>query len=313
MVVRFRRPPGRVGFCHLAWLLLLLPATGRAEPARHLRVVAEGSCPSGLTVKQELRRLFPAIDVVTASDLASEGDAVVQEQPDGFTVTLSEFHRYFEDPAGRCAERAQMAAVFIAIALDPPRFPSVPAEPPPPPPPPDSGAASPASLELELGPSLQLAPVAGTQNVPLALGGGGRLRWGRTVSLSLGAAVWSSTAIHYPKADARALWLPLDLGVRVMRAADGWDAGAEASLVVAPVRLEGANLPLSAGGWRAEIGGRGSAIVRWWLANRVGVFACAYAVTMPRPYTLRVVGVGEVGNTPTLWLGAQMGVSFRIH
>jgi hypothetical protein len=312
MVVRFRRPPGRAGFYRLAWLLLLLPATGRAEPARHLRVVAEGGCPSGPAVKQELRRLFPAIDVATASELASEGDAVVQEQSDGFTVTLSEFHRFFEDPAGRCAERAQMAAVFIAIALDPPRFPSVPAEPPPPATPPAS-VAEPLALELELGPALQLAPSAGAQNVPLALGGGGRLRWGRAVSLSLGAAVWSSTAIRYPQADARGLWLPLDLGVRVMRAADAWDAGAEASLVVAPVRLQGANLPLSADGWRAEIGLRGAAILRWWLANRVGVFACAYAVIMPRPYTLRVAGVGEVGNTPTLWLGAQVGVSFRIH
>jgi hypothetical protein len=312
MLVRFGRPPGRTGFYRLAALLLLLPAAGRAEPARHLRVVAGGDCPSGLAVKQELRRLFPAIDVATAFDQASEGDAVVQEQPDGFTVTLSEFRRYFEDPAGRCAERAQMAAVFIAIALDPPRFPSVPAEPPPSPAPPDSGAAPPA-LELELGPILQFAPSAGTQNVPLALGGGGRLRWGRTVSLSLGAALWSSRALHYRQADAGALWLPLDLGVRVTRAEVGWDGGAEASLVVAPVRLEGVNLPLSAGGWRAEIGARGAATIRWWLANRVGVFACAYAVTMPRPYTLRVVGVGEVGNTPTLWLGAQVGVSFRIH
>jgi hypothetical protein len=312
MLVRFGRPRVRVGFYRLAGLLLLLPATGRAEPARHLRVVAGGDCPSGLAVKQELRRLFPAIDVATASDQPGEGDAVVQEQPDGFTVALSEFRRYFEDPAARCAERAQMAAVFIAIALDPPRLPSVPAEPPPSPAPPDSGAAPPA-LELELGPVLQFAPGAGTQNVPLALGGGGRMRWGRTVSLSLGAALWSARALRYPQAEAAALWLPLDLGVRVMRAEGGWDAGVEASLVVAPVRLQGANLPLSAGGWRTEIGGRGSAILRRWLGDRVGVFACAYAVTMPRPYTLRVVGVGEVGNTPTLWLGGVVGVSFRIH
>jgi hypothetical protein len=293
-------------------LLLPLPQAGRAEPARNLRVVAAGNCPSGLIVTQELRRLFPAITVTTAVDLASEGDAVVQEQPGGFVVTLSEFRRYFDDPAGRCAERAQMAAVFIAIALDPPRFPSPPAEAPPPAPPPASGAP-PSRFDLELGPVLQVAPGASTRNVPLALGGGGRLRWGKTVSLSLGAAVWSSTEIHYPQADARALWLPLDLGVRVMRSGDIWDAGAEASLVVAPVRLEGANLPLSAGGWRAEIGARGAALARWWLANRVGVFAGSYAVMMPRPYTLRVVGVGEVGNTPRLWLGAQVGVTFRIH
>lgn len=318
---RFRSPRGRVRFCCLIGLLLFLvlvlalasaPAV-QAQPVRQLRVVTAGSCPSGAEVTKELQRLFPSIDVTTGADAGFPDAAVLEEQSGGFWVTLAGFRRYFDEPGQRCAERAQMAAVFIAIALDPPRFPEPLGEPPAPPPPPTSEPLAPRHLELEVGPTLSLAPGAGTRAVPVAAGAGVRGHWGRTVSLTFGAGV-ATAPLRFQQSDARAVWLPFELGARVTHvgAAARWDGGAELSLVVAPVHFEGVGLSPSWSSWRAELGARGAAFARLWVADRVGIFASFHGLLWPRPYTLRVSGLGQVGETPGFWLGAQLGVAIRI-
>jgi hypothetical protein len=289
---------------HLVWLLAFLSWPARAEPPRHLNVVAAGTCPSAADVAQELQRLFPTMEISTAPGGGDAGDAILQENAGGLFVTLSGSRRYFEGPTQRCADRARLAAIFLAIVLDPPRFST---------PPPSSIPTLFRSWELELAPAFQIAPGAGLAAVPLAGGGGLRLLWGRTVRLSVGAGVLSSSTLRYQQADARALWIPIDVGARLTLIGPRWDAGVEASLIVAPVYLQGSGLTPAESGWRAEIGERTAVLVRLWLTKRIGIFASIYDFGWPQGIRLTVAGAGDVGQTPRFWLGAQGGLVVKLN
>ncbi len=54
------------------------------------------------------------------------------------------------------------------------------------------------------------------------------------------------------------------------------------------------------------------ASLRYWLTERVGIFLSPHGSFFPRPYTLGVRDLGAVGETPRLWLGAQLGVAIRL-
>ncbi|MEA2696820.1 MAG: hypothetical protein QOI66_1091 [Myxococcales bacterium] len=306
---------GRAG--HMVWLLSFLSSAARAEPPRHLKVVAAGTCPSAADVAQALQRLFPTMEISTAPDgdnVGGPGDAILQENAGGLLVRLSGSRRYFEDPTQRCADRTRLTAVFLAVVLDPPRF-SAPAPPqlPAPAPAQSLAPALPRSWELELAPAFQVAPGAGLAAVPLAGGGGLRLLWGRTVRLSVGSGVLSSSTLHYQRADAHALWIPIDVGARLTLAGPRWDAAVEASLIVAPVHLSGSGLTPTESGWRAEIGERTAVLVRLWLTKRMGFFASIYDFGWPQGIRLTVAGTGDVGQTPRFWLGAQGGLVARLN
>lgn len=304
---------GRAG--HLVWLLSFLSSAAGAEPPRHLNVVGAGTCPSAADVAQELQRLFPTMEISTAPEGGDAGDAILEENAGGLLVTLSGSRRYFDDPIHRCADRTRLTAVFLAVVLDPPRFSAPPAAPQPPVPAPGQSQASTPrrSWELELAPAIQIAPGAGLASLPLAGGGGLRLLWGRTVRLSVGGGVLSSSTLHYQQADARALWLPIDVGVRLTLGGPRWEGAAEASLVVAPVHLSGSGLTPTEAGWRAEIGERTAVLGRLWLTSRVGFFVSIYDFGWPQGVRLTVAGTGDVGQTPRFWLGAEAGVVVRLN
>lgn len=284
----------------------------RAEPPPQLNVASAGSCPAAGDVARELRRLFPTLEVTTAAASSDPADAVLQERPGGLEVAVRGSRRDFDDPGNRCAERAQLAAVFIAVVLDPPRFPLPAPEPPPPPPPPPAPPAG-RPLLLTLAPIFQAAPGSEPRTAPLAFGGGARVIWGQAISLSAGLAVLGSTTLRYPQADARALWVPVDLGARLTHRAGAADLGGEASLVIAPVRLQGQNLDPGEARWRVEAGARMAVFAHLWVTSRVGLAAGVHGTFFPRPYTLQVDQVGPIGKTPQFWLGGSLGLVFRLH
>jgi hypothetical protein len=311
-------PPARI--FRLAFLILLLWSAGaRADEARALRIVANGRCPSSDDVAQEVRRLLPAFDVSSAAaEAQSQNDAVLTEEPAGVTVAVSGQIRYFDDPTLRCTERARLAAVFVAVVLDPPRFVLPPPEATVVATPPPVRAPAPPSewhLDLELGPASQMAAAGDWQNVPLAAGGSARLLWGKTLRLALGATVQTATTLQFGRADVRGQWIPIDVGARLQHAGEHWDAGVELSFVLAPVHLRGAgsNLSPAEEGWRVETGLRLGAAARYWVGKTVGVFISVFSSAFPRPYTLGVRDLGTVGETPTLWLGASLGLAVRLH
>ncbi|HEY2899898.1 MAG TPA: hypothetical protein VGL59_04930 [Polyangia bacterium] len=294
----------------LLCLVLLAPALSvqarAAGPAGHVRVVGAGACPAAVAVARELQKMLPALDVTPSTDGGDPGDAFVVEDPSGLRVTVGGAQRAFTDAAADCPARARFAAIFIALVLYPPQLPPLGAPPSPTP------AASPrTAVEVEGGPALQFAPGSGQSSPPVALGGGARLTVGRLLRLSAGVSVLSST-FHFARADADALWVPLDLGLRFLEGAGPYQAGAEASAVLIPLRLQGRALMSTETGWRFAVGGRLAVFARRWLTRSVGLVASLDGDVWPGIVQLSVAGVGTVGNTPRLWLGGQLAAVIRL-
>lgn len=315
------RRPVRIALCCLA--LLTPVAAARAQSARAVRVVAAGRCPSASDVAEEVRRLLPLADVAVAIPTEGEtaSDAVVSEDDGGISVSVGGQSRRFTDPetlAGqRCGERARMVAVFVAVVLEPPRF----TRPPPPAPPvvvaqpPIAAPTPPFTLDLELGPASQIAAATSVSNRPATAGGTARLLAGRGLLRPLlGVTVQTATTLRFDRADVRGLWIPVDVGLRLMGARGRWDGGGDLALAVVPVRLagQGPDLAPAEAGWRVEAGIRLGVSLRYWMTARVGISLSPHVSFFPRPYTLEVRDVGAVGETPKLWLGLQLGMAIRL-
>jgi len=264
--------------------------------------------------------MLPGVEI--ASEPAPDAEPiVVAETERGLTVEVAGAKRTFEDAERRCSERASQASVFIALTLDPLRLPPAPpprprppAAPPPataPAPAPSRGAAK-TPLVLLAGPGLGVAPRAAPRETPLAVGLGARLRWGGGLALSGGIGFWSSTTLHYARADARERLLVFDVGVSWGVRRPAWGLSAELSPVVAPAYVRGEHVEHTRAGWRLEWGARAALQGEWWLARRVGVFVSESALFWPRPISLNVGGLGDVGHTPSLWLGTQLGLVARV-
>jgi len=278
-------------------------------------VVSDGACPSAAEVVRELAHLLPAVALEAVRDGATPDDAVVRERSSGVSVAMSGQERFFEGADRSCSERAQLAAVFIAIVVDPPRFPVEPAPDrfvgPPVAPPEPPTPRSRRHIDFELGPSTQVAPASGLGATPLAFGFGARGVWGGDLSVSAGVSGLSSTLLRYPGADARMLLVPFDLGARLGRSMQAWDAGAELSFVLAAMHIQGEGMSMTESAWRLLPGGRAAVFARVWTTPHVGLSLSVYSTLFPFRYTVGVGGIGSVGETPVLWPGVQLNVVVR--
>jgi hypothetical protein len=291
--------PGAIGL----GLSLIGPGTGAALPVR-VNVAGKGSCPLASDVARELAQLLPHVAVAALADPEGRDDAVVRENGNELTVSIAGQERRFSQPA--CSERAQLAAVFIAVVLDPPHFPEPEADTAAPRAAPAARKAAP--LDFELGPLVQWAPVADGATVPPAIGLGARGGWGRPFGVTLGVAAISSSPIRYAKADVQALWIPLDAGARLAWSSGRWGLDTELSVTLEPVRFRGFGVSYPASTWRVDGGGRAAVVGRFWAARQVGLFLSLYGFVFPAPFTFGVAGLGEVGQAPVFWAGAQLGL-----
>ena len=301
---------GKMLFALHLLALHLLTSPARSMQPTHISLAATAECPSVDDVARQLNRILPALSVSPA-DSPQLADVVLAEDATGMTVAFRDTQRHFEDSERRCQERASQAAVFIALVLDPLRLPPAPPSRPAAPLP-RAATARQTGLELELGPSLWFAPGSGLETVPLAGGGGLRLNWGSAVALTGGAGVLSTTTLRYPEASARELLLPLDLGARLATQTWPVNFGAELSFTFAPARLSGQNVDRAKSGWRVELGVRAALFATWWLSDRIGVFLSESALVWPHPVRLTLGGVGDVGATPSTWVGSQLGLALKI-
>lgn len=270
--------------------------------------------------------MLPSVEVASESS-ADAQPIVVVETERGISVGVAGAQRAFNDPEQRCGERASQAGVFIALMLDPLRLPPTPPprpEPASPPPPQPAPVPEPAharpvprteaasQLNLAAGPGFWLAPATALRETPLAVGLGARLHWGKALRLTGGIGFWSTTTLHYAQADARERLLAFDLGLSWGIRRPAWALAAEVSPVVAPAYVRGEHVEHTRAGWRVEWGARAALVAEWWPARRFGIFVSESALFWPRPISLNVGGLGDVGHTPALWLGSQLGLVGRV-
>lgn len=293
-------------------------AAASARPPERLQLASDSTCPSAAHVARELAPLLPRTRLDVAIGAAGAAPrAEILDEGDAVRIRIGEEERSFDDPKRICSERARASAVFIGLVLDPPVLPEAqkpppaPAPLPPPEPPSPAGSERGPDLTLELGPLLQIAPISDAAQLPLAGGFGGRLAWGRGLSLVLGAAFLLPTRLALPEADARLVWLPFDLAVRGSHDADPLTLSAELGPELALLFASGDRVENPRTSTRLEVGARGALSVTWHMSARLGAFLSVHSVWRPRPYDFRVNPNLASGTTPPLWIGTSLGLSLR--
>jgi hypothetical protein len=264
-------------------------------------------------------------------------DAQLWDRGARFGVSLGREPRSWSDPAHRCDERARAAAVFLALAVEPP-LPPDPGEPTAPRgseaslapsmvdrPEAASRAALPAAgreggsagpralVELELAARYEAAPRT-TAEQSLHSGGGelGLYVGSRSLGASLRVAGLSPVTMVLPGASVDLLRLPhtaaLRGTLRFGRLRLSAEVGATATLLRSAARQLDGGVPSTTllGGLfvglstRVDLPSGGTPLLS------VGLLVDP----VPRPLALRQAGT--IGMTPSIWLGVSIGYVFRV-
>lgn len=292
------------------------PRSASAAPPEELYLTSSSSCPSVAQVEKELGPLLPRTRVESHEGASPSDDlvrATISDDGEAIRVHVANEERVLKDPQRSCSERARAVAVFIALVLDPPVLsfgePAPRPAPPPPPPPAPTPVREGAPLRLELGPLLEMAPISDSTRPPLAGGFGARLAWGNSVALAVGAALLLPTRLELPEADARVVWLPLDVALRGSTRSGPLRLSAELGpeLAILFASGEGVNNPRTSA--RLEVGARLAGSVAYDMSSHLGAFLTLFSVWRPRPYEFRVNPELESGTTPPVWIGASLGLA----
>jgi hypothetical protein len=214
--------------------------------------------------------------------------------------------REYRDETHDCAYRARIAAVFVALAIDPAELSM---EPPPPAPatPIPIPAPRPAA-RLELAATGQLGIGAGDVS---ALGGLAlRAAVGRDrFALVIGTELLAPSDFTLGGVRLRQWRLPVDVGVRGELDGPRLQPYGEIGLGAALLSERSLSLAESSGGTSLEIGARVGAGVRLATGGRWAPFIAVDGELVPSPPQLFALPRGVLGHTPLLWLGAAIGAS----
>jgi hypothetical protein len=284
-------------------------------------VDAVGACPTRDAVLEALQ------PVLVPAGARGTAPPRVSDLGDRFEVTAAGQVAQYADAGRDCVERARVAAVFIALALNPPAALAGPAEPKPPtivspPPPPlrvEPVVPPPRWFGLELGARLDgaLAGVSGSSVVfgVEVRGAIGRGAFGATV----GAAALSSTVNNYESPNTsqvipvREQRFPLSAGVMArLRLPASLEGSADVGLAVVLLTLRGEELAIVQDATRLDVGARAGVGVRMRREEGgLAPFLRLHFEFFPRPYSLEVAPLGMIGTTRRFWLGATAGVAFH--
>jgi hypothetical protein len=271
------------------------------------------SCPRPDLVRAELATLLPP-ERLNARLRAVPGTPAVVELYDlgaPFRVVAAGRVREYRDDARDCAYRARVAAVFVALTIDPA---SVAAPPPPPP-----RQESPVTI-AESAPLHPLAPVARVDVAAAVDAGFGSDRvthGGAAVRVAVGRGRYAFAAggLALLPADTtvggvrlRQWRLPVDAGVRSSAAGLSFAPYAELGLSAAILTESAIDLAASSGRTALEIGARAAVGARFG-RSRFAPFATLQVELVPDPPAIFALPQGEVGHTPVVWIGASAGAS----
>jgi hypothetical protein len=224
-----------------------------------------------------------------------------------FQVVVAGKVREYRDDARDCTQRARVAAVFVAMTIDPASI----VAPPPAPPPPvavvaptqptavaprarfgvgaaiDAGVGSPDPVAQG---GLDLRLTVGRR--PVAFVAGALLLW--PVDTTIGGV-----RLHQSR-------FPIDAGVRLNFAGQRFAAYADLGLCAAVLSETALDLAAANARTTIELGARGALGVRYGAA-RVAWFGALHAELLPRPAEIYALPQGVAGRTPYVWIGASAG------
>ena len=288
-----------------------------APPLSGLVLDVSGQCPTRDAV---LAALVPAL----AKDARAPERVplLVVDLGDRFQVAAGGQTRQYDDAARDCGERARVAAVYIALALNPPVFQA----PPPPPrvptierpapaaPPTGEASAAPRWAEVAIAARVD-GTSAGAPSSSSAVAAGAELRgafgW-RRLGVMASAGILSSTTNTFASVPVSERRFPCSVGLMArQRLGAGAELDGELGVALVPFTLAGQGLQTSDPSTRLDIGARLAVALAFpAVAGGVAPFVGLHAELFPRRYVVNVGPSGDIGETSPLWLGVSAGLAF---
>ena len=278
------------------------------------------TCPRPDAVWSELVTLVPPERLEARLRAVARGKTPLVELVDlgvPYRILAAGQVREYRDESRDCAYRARIAAVFVALAIDPaelPAQPSMPTAVPPAAPPPVPRVAPEPVDELQ-SPRARLdlgATIVGGLGPEDHVGQvGAELRWsaGRHW-LGPEAGVTALLPVDNTVGGVRLRqWrLPVDAGLRARSAGPRFERYGELGVSAALLSERALDLASSSSQTGLELGLRLAVGVHASHA-RCAPFAALSAELVPLPPAIFALPAGTVGHTPIFWIGATAGAS----
>jgi hypothetical protein len=270
-------------------------------------------CPSreavAAALSPALAHLRPNLDPLPS-------DFRVADRGDAFEVTAGGQVQRYADAPRDCAERARVAAVFIALAMNPPLLeaprpsPSPPAIQPPPPPPPER-----ARNWLSIGVGARVDGAVGAESDAtngLTAGGEIDVALGRGwFGVEATAGVVTPTKNTVGMVEVSQQRFPCSLSASVRRPAGAHlEIGAALGAALTPFTLHGRGLDTTLPVTRLDAGARVALELRV-RGPALTPFANLHAEYFPRTYEIVVAPLGNIGTTAPLQIGLSAGVALE--
>ncbi len=273
------------------------------------------SCPTreavAAALSPALAHFRPNLDPLPSDfRLADLGDA--------FEVTVGGQVQRYADAPRDCTERARVAAVFVALAMNPPSLEAM--RPPPPVPPAIQRPQPPPEWEREL----SWLSVGVAARVDGAVGAGSDATSGATVGGELDVAIGrgsfgieasaglvTSTQNTIDSVQVTQQRFPCSLsGTFRRRASAHLEMGADLGVALTPFTLHGQGLDMTLPVTRFDAGARLALELR---LARPGLapFASLHVDYFPRTYEIAVAPLGNIGTTAPLQIGLSLGVALE--
>ena len=292
-----------------------LPAASPEPRALNASVVISGrsNCPRPEAVWNELVTLVPRERLDARLRAAPAGKAPLVEIIDlgvPYRIVAAGQVREYRDESRDCAYRARIAAVFVALAIDPAQL-----APQPAPPAPASASAAPAPRDDQLSPRARLdlgATVVGGLGPDDHVGQlGAELRWSagrRRVGPEVGVTALLPVDNTVGGVRLRQWRLPVDAGVRARSAGPRFERYGELAVSAALLSERALDLATARSKTGVELGVRVAAGMHA-SRGRFAPFAALSGELVPVPPAIFALPAGTVGHTPVFWIGATAGVS----
>jgi hypothetical protein len=282
------------------------PETGTTPVA----AMPAAGCPTREAVAAAL---FPAVSHLRPGRDPLPPDFRIVDLGDAFEITAGGQVQRYADAPRDCLERARVAAVFVALAVNPPSIQS-------PPPPPIPAAQVPPTPVRER----SWLSVGVAARIDDALGGGSATAGGTTAGgelevavgrgafgLAATAGVLTSTESTIDAVRVGQHRFPCSLSATARRRATArLELRGELGASLTPFTLHGQGLETTRPVTRFDAGARAAVELR--LPMRALVpFVGLHAEYFPRTYEISVAPLGDIGATAPFQIGLSLGVAFE--